>query len=81
MRMSGSICMFGDALGGEVVHTTESHVFCASLKFCLLLVKVLESNCLPAFCFVRLRWFTSGCQNSWRKAAFQCTVTYGIFIK
>jgi hypothetical protein len=24
---------------------------------------------------------TSGCQNSWRKAAFQCTVTYGIFVK
>ena len=24
---------------------------------------------------------TSGCQNSWRKAAFQYTITYGIFIK
>ena len=24
---------------------------------------------------------TSGCQNSWRKAAFQSTVTYGTFVK
>jgi hypothetical protein len=24
---------------------------------------------------------TSGCQNSWRKTAFQCTVTDGTFVK
>ena len=24
---------------------------------------------------------TSGGQNSWRKAAFQCTITYGTFVK
>jgi hypothetical protein len=24
---------------------------------------------------------TSGCQNSWRKAAFQYTITYGTFVK
>jgi hypothetical protein len=24
---------------------------------------------------------TSGCRNSWRRAAFQCTVTYGTFVK
>jgi hypothetical protein len=25
--------------------------------------------------------YTSGCQNSWRKAAFQYTITYGTFVK
>jgi hypothetical protein len=24
---------------------------------------------------------TSGCQDSWRKAAFECTITYGTFVK
>ena len=24
---------------------------------------------------------TSGCQNSWRKAAFQCNISYGTFVK
>jgi hypothetical protein len=24
---------------------------------------------------------TRGCRNSWRKAAFQCTITYGTFVK
>jgi hypothetical protein len=24
---------------------------------------------------------TSGCQDSWRKAVFQCTITYGTFVK
>jgi hypothetical protein len=32
-------------------------------------------------CYVKMVYTTSGCQNSWRKAAFQCTITYGTFVK
>ena len=31
--------------------------------------------------FIRKRSSTRGCLDSWRKAAFQCTITYGTFVK
>ena len=54
-------------LGSEALYSSAR---ATSLSF----GRDLESLC-------KVTSITSGCQNSWRKAEFQCTVTYGIFVK